>query len=179
MNIPAESVAIVERISAYSVALVNTSMVKVDDRSHAEKGIGTATAIRGRKRLFLLTARHNVEDTTISDLEFMPKPTAATIFGDSRRPLDRFNVVFRRHFPVTEIIRCSWEDLAILLIDEMFEEGQEPAKHMQFFQWREGITSPAVGSMIAALGHPVSRTYVVRDRREGNHIDREMGCSNT
>jgi hypothetical protein len=177
MNIPAESVAIVERIAAFSVAVVDTSMTRLDDKSQAEEGVGSATAIRGEERLFLLTAKHNVENASVSDLAFMPKPMSASIFGSSQGPIDRFNIVSRLHLPVAEIICCPWEDLAVLPLETSFEEGQEPARHMEFFKWRDGISSPAVGSTIAALGYPVSRNYVVADRRAGNSVEREMAVT--
>jgi hypothetical protein len=169
-----EWTAVGNRIAAYSVGLVNTTMVAMNGRYQSES-IGTATAIRGRDRLFLLTAKHNLDDAGASEFEFMPKTTAAAVFGNSGDPIDPLNVFPRCRIPVVEIIRCDHEDLAILLIDEKFEEGKGPSRHMEFFPWRSDLVSPPVGGVVTALGHPSDRTYVVADRRRGNSVDREMG----
>jgi hypothetical protein len=174
MSIDPTSRAFIELITAYSVGVVNTRRVSFTASTESEC-IGTATAIRENNRSFLLTAKHNVDDASPSDLRYMPKATAAAVVRESQAPIDRFYVQFRQEFPVVEILCCPWEDLAVLVLDNNFDEQDGSAKYMQFFPWRDDIRSPVVGDILNALGHPVSRTYIVADRREGNHVDREMG----
>jgi len=175
-ELTAESVAMIELINAYSVGIVNTQMREVSKNIEAEEGLGTATALQRSGRQMLLTAGHVVQGASASHLQFMPKPTAVTCFGDTKEYANRLALAVRRPFPVVEIVQCEWADLAVLLLDCAIVR-HEDARYVQFYKWDSEHCSPEVGSLLHGLGHPVDKTYLVTERQLDNHIARDLGVS--
>src|SRR5215469_15681770 len=146
------------RVWTHSVGIINTIRdVDRDARTDQETN-GTASLGRWGVHHFLLTANHVIHpDAKVSDLRLFWRP-----YGDDKylantelQADDIVNGVLIRD-PKAHIIRCRWEDLAIIKIDP-----SAAGQYSEFVDITKDWVDPAFDETVHVFGYPVDRHIVV------------------
>jgi len=146
------------RVWTHSVGIINTIRdVDRDARTDQETN-GTTSLGRWGVHHFLLTANHVIHpDAKVSDLRLFWRP-----YGDDKylantelQADDIVNGVSIRD-PKAHIIRCRWEDLAIIKIDP-----SAAGQYSEFVDITKDWVDPAFDETVHVFGYPVDRHIVV------------------
>jgi len=146
------------RVWTHGVGIINTIReVDKDTRTDQETN-GTASLGRWNIHHFLMTANHVIHpQAKPSNLRLFWRP-----YGDDKYLADTdlraehiTNGVPIRD-PKARIIRCQWEDLAIITVDP-----SEAGQYSEFVDIGKDWVDPAVDEKIHVFGYPVDRHIVV------------------
>ena len=166
--------AAIHRLWAHSVAVVNSVRVigkdPVTNRRGDAEEFGSGAALRWGDHQFILTAKHILAGAGPCDLRIFWRPSGSM---ERRAPaeLRRQDVVDAT--PITNenasIIRCEWEDLAI--IDVVPDtEGQ----HVEFFDLGNNWIDPPEGERVHCFGFPSDSKIPWEKRMVGKKEERTL-----
>lgn len=139
-----------------------------DGRRGDEEQPGSGSMILWGKQYCILTARHVVEGAEKNDMRFFFP--AHDIEFNSRGDLlrsGRLEWDIGTQATVYDIIRCSWEDIALLTIDP------KTAPNTEFYDFNSGWRDPAPTEPIYCLGfprHDPITLHVERTENSEHHI---------
>jgi hypothetical protein len=137
-----------------------------DGRRADEEVLGTGCPVLWNKRRAIVTAGHVIGSATVSKIRIMvPTPTALVFMEPEKLTLADMEV--GHALPTgSEIFRCDWEDLAVIVLpDSVFS-------HAEFVNIRTAWIDPTKGEIVHCCGFPsdhrvtVGRKVVSQQREE-------------
>lgn len=168
------------RVWTNTVAIVNTIRTigrdPVTNRPADGEEAGTGCAGRWGGHHFVLTAGHVLHPNAHpSDLRIFWRPTGRVerISDADLKPEDIVEAVPIRD-PDAVIRQCSWEDLAIIELDQ-----SEAGPYSEFVDIGNDWVDPVDGEMVHCCGFPVDKTIVVGSRMVGSKEERDMALRPT
>jgi len=170
--------AVRERICLHSLAIVNLAHQKIDPEiAHAHgfeilqtEQFGTGAAVLWNGLELIVTAKHVIDGASNIQLALMPRVMSKIVWHTEEATRE-----FKQRFQprIKEIIRCRWEDLALIRL----EDGESGSMNLQFADL-EGSVTPAAGSMGVYVGHPFDKSLEVRRiRLEDNKTEIQKSLS--
>jgi hypothetical protein len=167
-----EGKAFQEKAWCHIVGMVNLKEVIDESARTRSEGIGTGCACLWNGRKLILTAKHVVEGAAPTDIAFLPRIGSA-LGWDS--PGEISGVAERVVVGIERIIRCGWEDLAVIVLSPDGLDGL----NIEFCELpkRLGVDSTvsATGSVLV-VGFPVDQTFEVSETRRPGHVTKVMAC---
>jgi|GEM_PF-5075423 hypothetical protein len=164
--------AVRERICWHSLAIVNLAHVKIDSEvAHAHgfemlytEPFGTGAAVLWNGQELIMTARHVIDGASNTQLALMPRAMSKIVWHTE----ESIGKLKQRSQPrIKEIIRCGWEDLAAIRL----EDGESDNLNLHFADL-EGCGTPSAGTKGVYVGHPFGKSREIdRVRLEGNQTE--------
>lgn len=133
--------------------------------------VGTGCAGRWGNHSFILTASHVINKRAMpSDLRVFWRPTG-NIERRSDADLTRRDILdgVPIRDPKAVIYRCSWEDLAVVVIDP-----SEAGPYAEFFDVANDWTDPPQGEIVSSCGFPIDKHLLIDKRMVGNKEERTI-----
>ena len=149
-----------EHVYWHTIGIVNlqqeTRIEKPSGRKISNDVVGTGSALFWRNRYFFLTAKHVLEKATPQHLLFFFRPTGSVEQAASTRDVSH-NYSVRSSVPLEDIVRCPWEDLAVITLSEPLDEW-----NVRFHSLPETAPrTPDTGTDLFAIGFPTDKAFEV------------------
>lgn len=157
--------AFMERIFWHMVGVVNLVRRRGEispGRNVSWQEIGTGAACRYRNANIILTAKHVLDDAGPSDLRFLPRGTGRIEWADEPKRTR----VERAALDVHEIIRCTWDDLAAIVLGPKMAESV----NIRFCELPGNFSNPPEVEPVLIIGYPYDQSFVAETMREGTEM---------
>jgi hypothetical protein len=167
-------------VSNCTVAMVNSIRTvgfdPISQRPGDGEEVGTGCAGRWGQHHCVVTANHVIETASKpSDVRIFWRDSSGIerIAESDLKPRDIANAIAVRD-PNATIHRCSWEDLALIVIDQ-----SEAGRHTEFADLAKDWIDPAEGEVIRCVGFPIDKHVLVGRRMVGNKEELDIAIRPT